>query len=67
MTCTHVSEQLDARLSIIGPDNCPWCRIRELESKCAHCPRPAVVNITLGDPINYSLCQRCSDLEENAA
>jgi hypothetical protein len=32
-------------------------------SKCAHCPREAVVDITLGDPINYSLCQRCADIE----
>ena len=35
----------------------------EAMSKCAHCPREAVVDITLGDPINYSLCQRCADIE----
>lgn len=32
MTCTHISEHLTARVSIIDPDNCPWCRIRELEA-----------------------------------
>lgn len=38
--------------------------IKRLREKCAHCPAPAVVDITLGDPINYSLCARCADLEE---
>jgi hypothetical protein len=36
----------------------------ELKAKCAHCPSPAVVDITLGDPINYSLCERCSEIED---
>jgi hypothetical protein len=38
--------------------------LERLSQKCAHCPDKAVVDITLGDPINYSLCQRCSDLED---
>lgn len=40
-------------------------RVRQLERKCAHCPNPATVDITLGDPINYSLCQRCADIEDS--
>jgi hypothetical protein len=39
--------------------------LARLKAKCAHCPSPAVVDITLGDPINYSLCQRCADLEDS--
>jgi hypothetical protein len=36
-----------------------------LRTKCAHCPSPATVDVTLGDPINYSLCERCSALEDH--
>lgn len=43
----------------------PANEFKRLEAKCAHCPEPAVVDITLGDPINYSLCQRCADLEDH--
>lgn len=39
--------------------------LARLRKKCAHCPDPAVVSITLGDPINYSLCRRCADLEDS--
>jgi hypothetical protein len=38
---------------------------KTLREKCAHCSAPAVADITLGDPINYSLCKRCADLEDH--